>query len=318
MQKRGFTAAGTQRWYCKSCASSGVRKRPDTKGRHHRRLFGGWLAGNRSLSEVAHDYGVSRQTLLRWFTPLWGHKQSPHEFFESHPFAIYCLDGVYLSGRENAALICRTMTSQLSWMFAVRESFASWAAFLKTLQAPDAVVIDGQKGLLAAILCLWPQAKIQRCLVHIERLARIKLTRNPKARTGKELLMLIRGLFDVRTKRQRRRWLRAYRRWEHRHAIFLKERSYGEPQAGKKRIWWYTHRNIRAVRSLLRNALPHLFTFVCHPQVPRTTNHVEGGINSRLKELVHRHRGLNQDRKQGLVAEYLASRGRKKPPRNVA
>jgi hypothetical protein len=34
--------------------------------------------------------------------------------------------------------------------------------------------------------------------------------------------------------------------------------------------------------------------------------------------LVHRHRGLSQDRKQGLVAEFLASRGRKKPPRNVA
>ena len=64
----------------------------------------------------------------------------------------------------------------------------------------DVAVIDGQKGLLAAILCLWPQTKIQRCLVHIERLARIKLTRPPKTRAGKELLMLVRGLFGVRTR----------------------------------------------------------------------------------------------------------------------
>jgi len=206
------------------------------------------------------------------------------------------------------------MTAHLSWMFAVRESFASWLAFLKNLPAPDVVVIDGQKGLLAAILCLWPQAKIQRCLVHIERLARIKLTRQPKTRAGKELLTLVQGLFGVRTRRQRRRWLRAHRRWEHRHAVFLKERSYGEAKAGKKRLWWYTHRNIRAVRSLLRNALPHLFTFVRYPHVPRTTNHVEGGVNSRLKELVHRHRGLPQDRKQVLVAEHLALKREKKPP----
>jgi hypothetical protein len=209
------------------------------------------------------------------------------------------------------------MTAQLSWMFTVRESLASWLAFLKNLPAPDVAVIDGQKGLLAAILCLWPQAKIPRCLVHIERLARIKLTRQPKTRAGKELLMRVQRLFGVRTKRQRRRWLRAYRRWEHRHAAFLKERSYGEPKAGKKRLWWYTHRNIRAARSLLRNALPPLFTFVRYPHAPRTTNPVEGGVNSRLKELVHRHRGLPQDRKQVLVAEHLARNGKKKPPRNV-
>lgn len=249
--------------------------------------------------------------------PLWEHIRQP-PVLNLDPCAIYILDGVYLSGRENAALICRTMTAQLSWMFAVWESCASWLAFLKKLPAPDVAVIDGQKGLLAAILCLWPQTKIQRCLVHIERLARIKLTRHPKTRAGKELLMLVRGLFGVRTRRQRRRWLRAYRRWERRHAAFLKERSYGEPKQGKKRAWWYTHRNIRAARSLLRNALPHLFTFVRYPHVPRTTNHVEGGVNSRLKELVHRHRGLPQDRKQMLVAEHLARNREKKPPRNVA
>ena len=108
------------------------------------------------------------------------------------------------------------MTAQMSWLFAVRESLASWLLFLERLPEPDAAVIDGQKGLQAAIQCLWPQAKIQRCIVHIERLARIKLTRQPKTSAGK--------------------------------------------------------------------ALPHLFTFVDYPHVPRTTNHVEGGVNSRLKE----------------------------------
>ncbi len=44
---------------------------------------------------------------------------------------------------------------------------------------------------------------------------------------------------------------------------------------------------------------------------------VEGGVNSRLKELVHRHRGLPQDRKQVLVAEHLAGKKGGKPPRNV-
>ena len=124
----------------------------------------------------------------------------------SDPHAIYILDGVYLSGRENAALICRTMAAQLSWMFAGRH-LGNWLAFLKKLPTPYAAVIDGQKGLLAAIQRLWPQTKIQRCLVHIERLARIKLARHPKTTTGRELLKLVQGLFTVRTRRQRRRWL---------------------------------------------------------------------------------------------------------------
>lgn len=197
------------------------------------------------------------------------------------------------------------MAAQISWLFAERESFASWVLFLERLPEHDVAVIDGQKGLQAAIHYLWPLAKIQRCIVHIERLARIKLTRQPKTSAGKELLALVKRLFRVHTSKQRGRWLCVYHRWERRHADFLKERSYGEPLMGRKRTWWYTHRNIRAARSLIRNALPHLFTFIDYPYVPRTTNHVEGGVNSRLKELVHRHRGLSQDRKQVLVAEYL-------------
>lgn len=84
MQKRGRTAAGTQRWYCSSCESSAVGKRPDTQDRQ---------ATGRSPLPIA-------------------------------------------------------------------------------------------------------AGKIQRCLVHIERRARIKLTRKPKTRVGKQLLTLLRGLFS--------------------------------------------------------------------------------------------------------------------------
>ena len=293
-----------------------MRKRPDTRERHHRTLFTRWLTGNRSLTEIADEYGVSRGTLVRWFAPIWEQVQPPTRLRQT-PCAVYILDGVYLSGRENAALICRTMTVQIAWMFSERETLANWKEFLSNLPTPGAVVIDGQKGLLAASLCLWPHAAIQRCLVHIERLARIKLTRQPKTAAGKELLRLVQRLFAVKTKKQRRRWLCVYRRWERRHAAFLKERSYSEPKAGAKRNWWYTHRNIRAARSLVRNALPHLFTFIDHQHVPSTTNHVEGGVNNRLKELVHRHRGLPQARKRVLVAEHLAKKNGEKPPRNV-
>ena len=116
--------------------------------------------------------------------PLWT-QNKPLAALTPEAFAIYILDGVYLSGRENATLICRTMTAQLAWCFTQRETFKSWSDFFATLPEPRAVVIDGQKGLLAAIQRHCPQALVQRCIVHIERLARIKLTRHPKTVTGR-------------------------------------------------------------------------------------------------------------------------------------
>lgn len=302
----------------------------DSQVRYRQKLFTRWLTGNHALTELAVEVGVNRRTLVRWFMPLWT-QNKPFTALMPEPFAIYILDGVYLSGRENATLICRTMTAQLAWCFTQRETFKSWSDFFSTLPEPRAVVIDGQKGLLAAVQCQYPSVLVQRCIVHIERLARIKLTRHPKTAAGRKLLSLIQQIFNVRTKRQRRRWLRAYRHWEKQYAGFLKQRSGGkspknedasvgngdQSTTGHKRTWWYTHRNLRAARSLIRNALPHLFTFVRYPQIPRTTNHVEGGINSRLKELIHRHRGLSQDQKQVLVTQLLAQKNKQKPPRNV-
>ncbi|MFC1521089.1 hypothetical protein ACFL6Y_01640 [Elusimicrobiota bacterium] len=64
--------------------------------------------------------------------------------------------------------------------------------------------------------------------------------------------------------------------------------------------------------------MPNLFVFLDFKGFPKTTNHIEGGINSRLKELLHRHRGLNIERKKVLVAYFLSNKnGFKKPTRNV-
>lgn len=126
------------------------------------------------------------------------------------------------------------------------------------------------------------------------------ITQRPKTLAGQDLRILVRSLLSVRTRRQKRRWIRRWRGWHRKYQKFLNERSYYDPANGK-RSWWYTHRKLRAVRSLIRNSLPDLFAFVGHPEIPRTSNYVEGGINSRLKELLHRHRGLSLKRKRVLV-----------------
>ena len=255
------------------------------------------------------------RTLNRWFSIFWNNIPFPI-IPDNLDNEILVIDAVSVSPRKVVALIGRTKKHVVNWTFAKSESSTSWSTFLNPIPKPFAIVCDGQKGMLSAIRGRFPNSKIQRCVVHIARQVRIKLTRHPKTEAGKEIKVLIRSLMFVRTKRQKRRWIRRWRKWCHKHHKFLSEKSYGENQFGKTK-WWYTHKKLRSVRTLIKNSLPDLFTYVRYPYVPRTTNHVEGGINSRIKELFRRHRGLSIHRKVTLISWFLSSKQGQKPPRNV-
>jgi hypothetical protein len=313
MQKRGKTAKGTQRWFCPACSVSAVRTRADKRLSADRLWFSRWLTGTKSLSEIACDARVSTRTLQRRFAPLW---DEPPPSPPKTPDAVLVLDATSISGKDRVVLIVRSPEAVRHWAVADRENAASWVSACSAVPAPGTAVCDAQKGLLLAIRSCWPETKVQRCVVHVHRQASLWLTQQPKTEAGKELKAVVDALLSVRTRRQKRRWLRRFRKWAAKHAAFLKERTEGEQGPGKRK-WWYTHRQLRAVRSLLANALPDLFRYVGHAEIPRTTNHLEGGINSPLQELRRRHRGLSVGRREALAAHYLSKRSRKKPPRNV-
>jgi transposase-like protein len=220
---------------------------------------------------------------------------------------VLILDAVYLYSRSLLTLIIRSRFEVIYWIFDEKESFNSWLNTLRGVRKPQVVVCDGNRGMIAAVKTLWPETRIQRCLVHVARLIRTRITTRPKTEAGRELYQLTLSLFRVHTRRQKRRWIRSYYKWERRYQPFLAERSYGYKSNGQK-TWWYTHKNLRTARSGIRNSLPHLFTYVGHPEIPRTTNHLEGGVNARLKELLHRHRGLSPARKITLTSYFLKSK----------
>ncbi len=215
-------------------------------------------------------------------------------------------------------MIGRSLDKPVFWSFCDHENYFNWINFLSRVKEPKIVVCDGQRGMLAAIREVWPEVRIQRCLVHIKRLVRIRLGQNPESKTGIEIKYLVDNLLKVKTRHQKRRWLRQYFKWLKRNRLFIDQKSKGiNPKTGKN-SWWYTHRNIRSVKSLLNNAKSNLFTFIGHyHEIPRTSNCIEGGTNSRLKELIHRHRGLSIQQKKTLTTVYLSQKNNKKPPRNV-
>lgn len=308
MQRRGLTSRGAQRWFCPRCAVSTIRRRPDTRLRHLHRRFLDWLLGIESLRAVAREFGITRRTLTTWFEPCWA-EPLPMPRLVDVTGLVLIVDGVRLA-RGAWVLVGRTLLQVVHWVFAGGESTEHWLSFTRAIHGvPWAVVLDGRAGLLAAVQLTWPDALIQRCHFHVVKRARLLLTKEPKTLVGQRVRRLLLGLKGVRTRRQRRRWLRAYRRWEQRSFRFLAERTVTtqHTRTGRQR-WWYTHKKLRGVRSLVRNALPHLFTYVRHPTIPRTTNHVEGGLNSPFAELVHRHRGLPLTRKHRLAAVFFGSK----------
>lgn len=307
MQRYGQTAAGVTRWYCPRCRVSTVRQRPDTSLRHLRRWFVAWLTGVSSLTTIAQRFGVTRQAVTAWFEPLWD-EPLPQPRLTNVEGLVLIVDGVRLA-RGAWVLVGRTLAQVASWVFTTGESTAAWTSFaVSILGVPWAVVLDGRAGLLTAVQQDWPTAHIQRCHFHVQQGARILLTRHPTVLAGRGIQTILADLKFVRTRRQRRRWVRRYHRWERRFAGFLNERTAVRDESTGRRRSWFTHKRLRAVRSLIRNALDHLFTYVRHPTIPRTTNHVEGGLNSQLSEFIRRHRGLPLIRKQRLVALFFASK----------
>nr|WP_309957490.1 transposase [Arcanobacterium hippocoleae] len=68
------------------------------------------------------------------------------------------------------------------------------------------VVTDGAKGALGAIRQCWPQAHIQRCLVHIQRNIRRVTTINPKTDQHKALRQLGLDLTRITTTEEAITW----------------------------------------------------------------------------------------------------------------
>lgn len=165
------------------------------------------------------------------------------------------------------------------------------------------VVVDGGRGIGAALAAHWPKTLVQRCYFHVFQTVTRHLTMRPRLEAGKQLRALTKALMQVSDLEQARAWIVAYACWETRWDEFLTHRSY--PSAHKERPrgvgdrqqWGYTHRELRQCRNLLRGLLARdeLFVWLTIDETrprPRTTSPLEGGPNKAIKDLLRHHRGL--------------------------
>lgn len=284
--KNGRTSAGTQRWRCPDCGASSTRRRPDLTRRHQLDEFLDWLTGKHAQTELPRTSARSfrRRTAWCWhLEPRLGPVETRHRQI--------MLDGIYLG--DWCLLIAITTTGTgpghvLAWQWCATESHAAWSALLERIPAPHVVICDGGAGLHSALRRHWPTTAVQRCIFHVQMNLTRHLTRNPRTDAGRRLRRLGLDLSDVHDIPAAIAWYQHLDAWWQGHGHLTQQRT--RLPNGQ---WWYTHDRLRKAWQLLHRLTTQgtLFTYLEH-RCARTTSALEGGINSGIRDLLRRHRGM--------------------------
>ncbi len=257
-----------------------------------------------SVSQISKQSGLSSQTILRIIYWYLDHPPKAHPTPNPHCHLI--LDGTWF-GKGCCLLVYwdHELEKTQHWHYTDGETAEEIAQDLEELENQEVIMVsatsDGGTGIKKAIQKVHPGIPHQRCLVHLRRQALAWITQNPKTPAGWQIKPIVEKLYLVRNHQQRQLWVKAFEGWCYRWEEFLKQRSYS---SGNHK-WWYTHKQLRRVRSLIKNALPNLFHYLDDETIPKTTNGLEGRFSS-LKQHYRQHRGLSGKRRKAYLEWYLS------------
>lgn len=289
MKRNGKTKAGAQRWRCKACGAS-MTHRIDSTAKQLK-AFLAWLMGKGTLKEQQ----CSKATFERRAERFWRLWPLPKPTGEVHD--ILFVDGIFIS-KKLVVLIACTKEYVVAWHLAQSECAQAWAALMIKVAPPAMVVTDGGTGFKKAARTIWPNTRVQRCLVHVKRQVVRKTTMNPKLECGRELLKIAKALPRVKDTDAAAKWLGDFATWCSKWERFLREFTLKD---GRRQ---YTHERLRSARHSLSGLVKDgtLFTFL-EMQEERgglwdsTNNVIEGGVNAQIRLMLLHHRGLTKMRR---------------------
>lgn len=162
------------------------------------------------------------------------------------------------------------------------------------------ITCDGHKATLKAIRKVMPEVIVQRCLVHIQRMCLLWITRDPQSVAGQELRTLVLQIHQIQTQNDKLFWIQSLQRWEKEHESFLKQKSYKQ-ETGR---YWYTHKLLRRSFFTIKRALPNMFHYLDNPLIPKSTNGIESYFGH-LKNHLDLHRGLTKTNRINFIKWYI-------------
>lgn len=287
----GKNRSGSQRWFCKECSIS-ITPKIDNSSKQLT-IFLDWLfSKNTQKSMPGEGRSFRRKTSVFWDVwPL-------PSLVETKRDVLY-VDGIYL-GRKACILICCDEEYVLGWYLCRYEHAGAWISLLSRIAEPKVVVSDGGTGFAKALRKVWPHAEHQRCIFHVFCQVRRYTTGKPKTAAGAELYMLAKDLLHITSKDEIETWTDRFVEWMQKYNKFLSQMTYDENGDCRP-----THERLLKAQSSLVRLLREgtMFTYLDDDllseidKIPSTNNQIEGGVNSRLREMLRSHRGLSIERR---------------------
>ncbi len=252
---------------------------------------------------MSADSGYSQATLKRLFKRYLS--TAPEYAFRQRTGAHLIIDGTYFS--NNLCLVLyqdNDIKYTQLYRFSTGEYYSEIKEDLENLGKLgvriESITCDGHKPTLKAIRTVWPGITIQRCLVHVHRMANIWLRQKPKTQASIELKEVVRFLPLIKTHNDRKQWIRMFNRWYGQYGQFVNEKVYGT----LPKRWWYRHKLLRRTTTMIQQAIPDLFRYLDNPQIPRSTNSLESFFGH-LKDTLSIHRGLSYQNRKAFILWYL-------------
>ena len=300
--KKG-SRTGHTRYFCKNCKSYFTDRRLYVTEKNMFPWFERWVRDKQSIEQVARQSGYSERTLKRYFykmlptCPTW-HIQR-REKVNLH------IDGTYFANKICLVVyrdsnIKMTLLYRLSKGEVLRELLEDLRNIRSIGIKVESVTCDGGNNILKSVREVFPEVIIQRCTFHVAREVELWLTQKPQSEAAQELLDLVHLLNRVEDQRDAQLWMRAFIDWHIYYEEFINEKSVDE-ESGR---WWYKHRMLHRSDSHIRKALPYLFSYTMHPNIPKTNNSLESFFGH-LKDNLRLHRGLSKEHFKDFVKWYL-------------
>lgn len=291
-----------QRFKCKNCDILFTRNDPNQRLENRFIWFKKWVIERQTFKILSRDSGLSIDTLQRTF----------YAFLESSPvIKIIKRDNVHLridaTYFKQFCVLCYqdhddgyTQLIRFTDGEHYGEIKEDLDNLLKLGVAIESITSDGHKSIIKAVRKSAPEILLQRCLVHIQRMCLLWLTRFPRHDSGKELRHLVLILLKIKTHNDQLFWTKELEKWYIKHKEYLMEKTYN----GETGRYWYTHKLVRRSYYTIKRASPNMFHYINNPKIPNTTNGIEGFF-SHLKNHLELHRGLTIKHRIEFIKWYM-------------
>jgi hypothetical protein len=294
--------AGKQRFKCKNCGIFFTRNSKEQTLRNRFVWFEKWVLERQTFKILSRESGLSKDTLQRIFYEYLS--RSPSVKIIKRTSVNLRMDATYF---KRFCLVCYqdnedgyTQLIRFSNGEHYEEIKEDLDNLLRLGIQLESITTDGHKSILKAIKKSLPDVVVQRCLVHIQRMCLIWLTKYPKHIAGQELRRLVLMLLQIKTSNDQLSWKRALDEWQKRHKDYLNEKTFNS-ETGR---YWYTHKLLRRSHQTIKRAMPNMFHYLSNPKIPATTNGIEGYF-SHLKNHLDIHRGLSLKHRIDFIKWYV-------------